>query len=67
MKYNLPVILLKGTVLIPQNELKLEFEDGEFMCFSKWDEYLECTYGDYMTLPPEGEREWKHHPIILDD
>ena len=27
MKYNLPVILLKGTVLIPQNELKLEFED----------------------------------------
>ena len=27
MKYNLPVILLRGTVLIPQNELKLEFED----------------------------------------
>ena len=26
MKYNLPVILLKGTVLIPQNELKLEFK-----------------------------------------
>ena len=27
MKFNLPVILLKGTILIPQNELKLEFED----------------------------------------
>ena len=27
MKYNLPVILLKGTILMPQNELKLEFED----------------------------------------
>ena len=27
MKYNLPVILLKGTILIPQNELKLEFDD----------------------------------------
>jgi len=27
MKYNLPVILLRGTVLIPQNELKLEFDD----------------------------------------
>ncbi len=27
MQFNLPVILLKGTVLIPQNELKLEFED----------------------------------------
>ena len=27
MKYNLPVIILNGTVLIPQNELKLELED----------------------------------------
>ena len=27
MKNNLPVILLKGTILIPQNELKLEFDD----------------------------------------
>jgi len=27
MKYNLPVILLNGTVLLPQNELKFEFED----------------------------------------
>ena len=27
MKYNLPVILLKGTVLIPNQEMKFEFED----------------------------------------
>ena len=27
MKYNLPVILLNGTVLLPQSELKFEFED----------------------------------------
>lgn len=27
MKLNLPVILLKGTVLMPESELKLEFED----------------------------------------
>ena len=27
MKLNLPVILLKGTVLMPFNEIKLEFED----------------------------------------
>ena len=27
MKLNLPVILLKGTVLMPYNEIKLEFED----------------------------------------
>lgn len=44
----------------------LKFEDSEFMCFSKWDEYLKGTYGDYMKLPPESDRAWKHHPIILD-
>lgn len=27
MKFNLPVIILKGTVLLPQAEIKLEFED----------------------------------------
>jgi hypothetical protein len=21
---------------------------------------------DYMTLPPESERTWKHHPILID-
>lgn len=46
--------------------VKLKFEDGEFSCFAKWDESLQLMYGDYMQLPPEDEREWKHHPIILD-
>ena len=45
---------------------KLPFEDGTFMCFSKWDAYLSRKYGDYMQLPPEEERAWKHHPIIID-
>ena len=45
---------------------RIYFEDSEFMCFAKWDEYLKGTYGDYMKLPPESERAWKHHPIILD-
>ena len=44
----------------------LKFEDGHFMCFSDWDEHLRCKFGNYMKLPPESEREWKHHPIILD-
>lgn len=44
----------------------IEFEDGEFMCFSDWDTHLKCKFKDYMTLPPEEEREWRHHPIILD-
>lgn len=44
----------------------IQFEDMEFMCFAAWDEYLHAHYGDYMQLPPEEERVWKHHPIIID-
>ena len=46
--------------------IRLPFEDGDFLCFSKWDQYLSEKYGDYMALPPESERSWKHHPILLD-
>ena len=45
---------------------KILFEDAEFMCFADWDEHLKCKFGDYMKLPPESERAWRHHPIILD-
>lgn len=45
---------------------ELQFEDEKFMCFSAWDEHLRYCFGDYMKLPPEDERNWKHHPIILD-
>ena len=45
---------------------ELPFEGQNFMCVTKWDELLRCHMGDYMTLPPESERTWKHHPIILD-
>lgn len=44
----------------------LQFEDSEFMCFAGWKDYLRCKFGDYMQLPPEEERMWKHHPIIID-
>lgn len=44
----------------------LKFEDAEFMCFRKWDEHLKCKFGDYMKLPPEEERAWRHCPIVLD-
>lgn len=42
------------------------FEGVQFPIFKNWDGYLRCKFGDYMTPPPESERTWKHHPIILD-
>lgn len=51
---------------IADDYVNLTFEDGKFMCFKKWDEYLRLMFGDYMKLPPESERVLKHHPIILD-
>ena len=43
-----------------------KFEGEQFPIFKNWEGYLRCKFGDYMTLPPESERTWKHHPIILD-
>ena len=34
----------------------VEFEGHEFPSIYCWDEYLTGIYGDYMQLPPEGER-----------
>lgn len=58
-----------GTPLPPDlfdEYVTLTFENGDYMCFKQWDAYLKAKFGDYMTLPPEEERSWKHHPILLD-
>lgn len=46
--------------------IDLPFEDGKFMCFAGWDDHLRRKFGDYMQFPPEEERVWKHHPILID-
>lgn len=46
--------------------IRMTFEDGEYMCFADWDAHLISEYGDYMQLPPESERTWTHHPVIID-
>lgn len=43
-----------------------QFEDREYWAVKDYDTVLRKRYGDYMTLPPESERTWKHHPIIID-
>jgi len=45
---------------------ELPFEDGMFMCFADWDEHLKRKFGDYMQLPPEEERTWRHPPLCID-
>lgn len=44
---------------------KHTFEDGQFWIPVDYDMYLKNAYGDYMTLPPEGERENRHNIIQL--
>lgn len=44
----------------------IEFCGKSYQCFSNPDAILKLDYGDYMQLPPEKERIWKHHPIIID-
>lgn len=43
----------------------LAFEDGEFPCPVEYDKYLSMSYGDYMTPPPEGQRENRHSIVEI--
>lgn len=45
---------------------KVVFEGKSFFCSKNYDVMLAAEYGDYMKLPPEEERTWKHHPVLID-
>lgn len=53
-----------GHWVIPANVFrgytKKKFEDTEFSIPEGYEEYLKSVYGNYMELPPEGERENRH-------
>lgn len=49
-----------------ENTQEIEFRGRQYSAIHDTDKYLSIAYGDYMKLPPENERVWKHHPIILD-
>lgn len=42
------------------NLVLMKFEDDEFSCPYDYNAYLTKAYGDYMTLPPEDQRENRH-------
>lgn len=44
----------------------IEFNGKQYMCVADADTILRIEYGDYMQLPPEEERVWKHHPFLID-
>ena len=45
---------------------KIPFNGKEYCAFRERDLFLRTRYGDYMELPPEDERVWKHYPILVD-
>lgn len=44
----------------------VSFENRKYMCFATTDKILEVEYKNYMQLPPEEQRVWKHTPVIID-
>lgn len=49
-----------------ENVTCVQFQGKIYCSICKPDDFLKVRYGDYMKLPPESERVWKHHPIIID-
>lgn len=45
---------------------EITFNQKQYCCVSLWDQILQLCYGNYMELPPEVDRVWKHHPILID-
>ena len=44
----------------------IKFQGKEYLAVEDYDMALRLEYGDYLCLPPEEERVWKHHPILVD-
>ena len=48
------------------NLFEIQFNGKEYKAVVDFDAMLKTIYGDYMQLPPEEERVWHHHPLIID-
>ncbi len=54
-----PADLFEGLIRVP-------FQGKFYSVFKDYDAILRLRYGDYMQLPPDEERVWRHHPILVD-
>lgn len=45
---------------------RVDFQGRKYWIVKDYHSILSVRYGDYMQLPPEEERVWKHHPILID-
>ena len=43
----------------------LSFHGKSYQAFENYDQILRIEYGDYMKLPPEKDRQWTHHPLLI--
>ena len=68
--YVFPSTIIDAKVYYPADmfsELRtIAFCGKAYCCVTDYDRILRVNYGDYMQLPPEEERTWKHHPLVLD-
>lgn len=44
----------------------IPFNGKNYYAYRDREQFLTIRYGDFMQLPPEEERVWKHHPILID-
>lgn len=70
LQYVFPSTIRDSRIFYPadlfDNMKTVLFNGRQYMCVADTDATLRVEYGDYMQLPPEEERVWKHHPLLID-
>lgn len=69
-KYVCSATIRDCRLLIPADAFEgvreIEFMGKMYHTVADPDEHLKIQYGDYMQLPPEEQRKWFHHPLLID-